>query len=81
MPTRANLDSPIFPTRLEGRGAQYHHMRLNPVRFESDTEKDYGIPRIWQHNLRTQPHGEFKVRLDIPFFDVYLHIEDYLDWE
>ncbi|XP_020702245.1 uncharacterized protein LOC110113876 [Dendrobium catenatum] len=30
--------------------------------------------------LQHQP-GEFKVKLDIPFFDVRMHIEDYLDWE
>ncbi|XP_020704270.2 uncharacterized protein K02A2.6-like [Dendrobium catenatum] len=26
-------------------------------------------------------HGEFKVKLDIPYFDGRLHIEDFLDWE
>ncbi|XP_020691127.1 uncharacterized protein LOC110105819 [Dendrobium catenatum] len=34
---------------------------------------------------RRQPHyrgnSEFKVKIDIPFFDGHLHIEDYLDWE
>ncbi|KAI0511898.1 hypothetical protein KFK09_012532 [Dendrobium nobile] len=28
-----------------------------------------------------RPHNEFRVKLDIPFFDGRLHIEDYLDWE
>ncbi|XP_020683521.2 uncharacterized protein LOC110100366 [Dendrobium catenatum] len=32
-----------------------------------------------QYNSRNQ--AEFKVRVDIPFFDGHVHIEDYLDWE
>ncbi|XP_028554101.1 uncharacterized protein LOC110105612 [Dendrobium catenatum] len=27
------------------------------------------------------PQGEFKAKLDIPYFDGRMHIEDYLDWE
>ncbi|PKU77096.1 hypothetical protein MA16_Dca001702 [Dendrobium catenatum] len=40
-----------------------------------------------QHFRRRRPretnrsHGEFRVKMDIPFFDGKLHIEDYLDWE
>ncbi|KAI0496820.1 hypothetical protein KFK09_023144 [Dendrobium nobile] len=34
-----------------------------------------------QHRQRHYHHNDFKVKLDIPFFDGHLHIEDYLDWE
>ncbi|PKU86182.1 hypothetical protein MA16_Dca002013 [Dendrobium catenatum] len=32
-------------------------------------------------NQHANPQGEFRVKLDIPFFDGRLHIEDYLNWE
>ncbi|XP_028549531.1 uncharacterized protein LOC114579365 [Dendrobium catenatum] len=34
--------------------------------------------RAFHHRL---PHNEFKAKLDIPYFDGRMHIEDYLDWE
>ncbi|KAI0493238.1 hypothetical protein KFK09_027514 [Dendrobium nobile] len=40
---------------------------------------DYPRPHRAVH-YRNHPE-EFKVKLDIPFFDGRLHIEDYLDWE
>ncbi|XP_028552635.1 uncharacterized protein LOC110101527 [Dendrobium catenatum] len=47
----------------------------------SDSEEETG----YQHRRRTRGternHGEFRVKMDISFFDGKLHIEDYLDWE
>ncbi|KAI0498353.1 hypothetical protein KFK09_021594 [Dendrobium nobile] len=63
---------------------------LNPVRggnqiYSSGEEVDnrYGMNH---HRERVYPQyrrhpGEFKVKMDIPFFDGHLHIEDLLDWE
>ncbi|KAI0501107.1 hypothetical protein KFK09_019325 [Dendrobium nobile] len=39
----------------------------------------------YRRHRRATPYqhsqGEFKVKLDIPFFDGHMHIDDYLDWE
>ncbi|XP_020698415.2 uncharacterized protein LOC110111061 [Dendrobium catenatum] len=48
----------------------------------TDSEDDMAAPirRRRQRGAERYP-GEFKVKLDIPYFDGKLHIEDYLDWE
>ncbi|PKU80123.1 hypothetical protein MA16_Dca024582 [Dendrobium catenatum] len=57
---------------------------LNPA-WSSGEETDEGWTLNDQRRRRVpqfqQTAGEFKVKLDIPFFDGHLHIEDYLDWE
>ncbi|KAI0512356.1 hypothetical protein KFK09_012995 [Dendrobium nobile] len=50
-----------------------------------DAEDDIPYPGDYPRYRRTfTPHfsqGEFKAKLDIPYFDGRMHIEDYLDWE
>ncbi|PKU71894.1 RNA-directed DNA polymerase [Dendrobium catenatum] len=51
----------------------------------SDTEEDwqtpfYAVPRRRAEHIH-QAQGGFKIKMDIPYFDGRLHIEDYLDWE
>ncbi|KAI0520448.1 hypothetical protein KFK09_007923 [Dendrobium nobile] len=54
-----------------------------PLEVSDSTEEDrtnyYEQPRRYPAPPRQQ--GEFRIKLDIPFFDGRLHIEDYLDWE
>ncbi|XP_028549168.1 uncharacterized protein LOC110102806 [Dendrobium catenatum] len=51
----------------------------------SETEDDWKTPYYVIPRRRGGPphreHGEFKVKIDIPYFEGRLHIEDYLDWE
>ncbi|KAI0493184.1 hypothetical protein KFK09_027460 [Dendrobium nobile] len=47
----------------------------------SDSEEEPGMARRRRPWPRERQHSEFRVKLDIPFFDGKLHIEDYLDWE
>ncbi|PKU62072.1 RNA-directed DNA polymerase [Dendrobium catenatum] len=50
----------------------------------SESEEDQlpnAICRRRRGDFNRRPQGEFRVKLDIPFFDGRLHIEDYLDWE
>ncbi|PKU77966.1 uncharacterized protein LOC114579829 [Dendrobium catenatum] len=53
--------------------------------YSSGEEVDDFVNTEQRRNRRPQPyrqhHGEFKVKMDIPFFDGHIHIEDYLDWE
>ncbi|KAI0499806.1 hypothetical protein KFK09_018014 [Dendrobium nobile] len=53
---------------------------FNPEVF-SDSDADLGERRPRRYTGRDRHQGEFRVKLDIPFFDGRLHIEDYLDWE
>ncbi|PKU77326.1 putative mitochondrial protein [Dendrobium catenatum] len=46
---------------------------------EGDRTNYYEQPR--RYPVQQRQHGEFHIKLDIPFFDGRLHIEDYLDWE
>lgn len=53
----------------------------NGISFESNNDSAFG------HNWAPEPvnqnryYGDFKVKVDILFFDGHLHIENYLDWE
>ncbi|KAI0516557.1 hypothetical protein KFK09_009234 [Dendrobium nobile] len=47
----------------------------------SDSEEEVQNVRRRQPRNNDRSHGEYRVKLDIPFFDGKLHIEDYLDWE
>ncbi|KAI0530516.1 hypothetical protein KFK09_000060 [Dendrobium nobile] len=47
----------------------------------SDSEEEVSLRRRRRPRGADRPHGEFKVKLDIPYFDGKLHIEDFLDWE
>ncbi|PKU85169.1 RNA-directed DNA polymerase [Dendrobium catenatum] len=54
------------------------------VQRQSDSDEDeYGFPRAAARGrMRFQrPQPEFRAKLDIPFFEGRIHIEDYLDWE
>ncbi|XP_020691225.2 uncharacterized protein LOC110105887 [Dendrobium catenatum] len=53
---------------------------FNPEGF-SDSDVDLAERRPRRYAGRDRHQGEFRVKLDIPFFDGRLHIEDYLDWE
>ncbi|KAI0509958.1 hypothetical protein KFK09_010558 [Dendrobium nobile] len=46
---------------------------------EEDRPNHYGAPR--RQSGHQHSHGEFRVKLDIPFFYGKLNIEEYLDWE
>ncbi|KAI0495115.1 hypothetical protein KFK09_025262 [Dendrobium nobile] len=65
---------PEFSDSEEERGS------LMPEGF-SDSDADLMDRRPRRYNARDRHQGEFRVKLDIPFFDGRLHIEDYLDWE
>ncbi|XP_020702760.1 uncharacterized protein LOC110114275, partial [Dendrobium catenatum] len=47
----------------------------------SDSEEDTGYHHRRRIRGNDRQHSEFRVKMDIPFFDGRLHIEDYLDWE
>ncbi|XP_028547476.1 uncharacterized protein LOC110104104 [Dendrobium catenatum] len=47
----------------------------------TDSEEEPVMNRRRRPNIRDQYHGEFRVKLDIPFFEGKLHLEDFLDWE
>ncbi|XP_028553742.1 uncharacterized protein LOC114580414 [Dendrobium catenatum] len=48
---------------------------------QSDSEGEIIPNRRRRQTDRDRTHGDFRIKLDIPFFDGGLHIEDYLDWE
>ncbi|XP_020696471.1 uncharacterized protein LOC110109634 [Dendrobium catenatum] len=47
----------------------------------SESEEEMGYRQRRRPRGTGRSHGEFKVKLDIPYFDGRLHIEDFLDWE
>ncbi|KAI0495130.1 hypothetical protein KFK09_025277 [Dendrobium nobile] len=47
----------------------------------SDSEEEFGYQHRRRQRGNDRQHSEFRVKMDIPFFDGKLHIEDYLDWE
>ncbi|XP_028550608.1 uncharacterized protein LOC114579613, partial [Dendrobium catenatum] len=57
---------------------------LNPPYSSGEEVDDFEVanpPRNRRTPQNRQQFGEFKVKMDIPFFDGHLHIEDFLDWE
>ncbi|KAI0524322.1 hypothetical protein KFK09_003688 [Dendrobium nobile] len=63
-------------------GEEVDEYRLSGL---SDSEDGAFNGHRWRNHRRNRevnrPHNEFRVKLDIPYFDGKLHIEDYLDWE
>ncbi|XP_020700689.2 uncharacterized protein LOC110112721 [Dendrobium catenatum] len=61
---------------------------MNPVMDFVESDEEDGTLRIPPENRQyrrpamppSRP-GEFKIKVDVPYFDGHLHIEDYLDWE
>ncbi|PKU80524.1 RNA-directed DNA polymerase [Dendrobium catenatum] len=56
----------------------------DPVESEEDDDTHHYPPEFARRRrpvVRNQRPGEFKIKIDVPFFDGHLHIEDYLDWE
>ncbi|KAI0494147.1 hypothetical protein KFK09_024278 [Dendrobium nobile] len=57
------------------------------LEFIDFADDDAGNPQPLEGHRRRRPTfpqfqpGEFKAKLDIPYFDGRMHIEDYLDWE
>ncbi|KAI0514154.1 hypothetical protein KFK09_010188 [Dendrobium nobile] len=74
---RAPIVSELTDSEIDGAGQFAEDV-------QSDSGDDYVPARTnrWRRGGPYDRHqGEFRVKLDIPFFDGRLHIEDYLDWE
>ncbi|KAI0529675.1 hypothetical protein KFK09_002229 [Dendrobium nobile] len=56
-------------------------MDTNNPNGASESEAEFDERRPRRYISRDRHQGEFRVKLDIPFFDGRLLIEDYLDWE
>ncbi|XP_028551234.1 uncharacterized protein LOC110091993 [Dendrobium catenatum] len=55
-----------------------------PRQEHSDSEGEIFFPqqtRGRRHHMQRNESEGFRIKLDIPFFDGRLHVEDYLDWE
>ncbi|PKU87240.1 hypothetical protein MA16_Dca009388 [Dendrobium catenatum] len=85
-----------IPAARRGFVADRERMQNNPVLNDSDSEEELESPNARDLSdlegeqgmvhrrrplARDNYRSEFRVKLDIPFFDGKLHIEDYLDWE
>ncbi|XP_020692921.1 uncharacterized protein LOC110107104 [Dendrobium catenatum] len=74
---RSHTAVPIVSDSDEDEGVQ-------PQMDASDSAEE-DRPHFYEQLRRYPPqqrqNGEFRIKLDIPFFDGRLHIEDYLDWE
>lgn len=51
---------------------------FNPISSDSDSDVDSKFNYGHMTDVREQRDGDFKIKLDIPYFDKHLHIEDYL---
>ncbi|KAI0500296.1 hypothetical protein KFK09_018508 [Dendrobium nobile] len=54
---------------------------IQPNDFGDPEGRVYGDRMGIGHNRNRPNQSEFRVKIDIPFFEGCLHIEDYLDWE
>ncbi|PKU81321.1 RNA-directed DNA polymerase [Dendrobium catenatum] len=77
LPIRMRRRAALLP---ELSDSEEDHNSFAPEGF-SDSEADLAERRPRRYAGRDRHQGEFRVKLDIPFFDGRLHIEDYLDWE
>ncbi|XP_028556926.1 uncharacterized protein LOC110109044 [Dendrobium catenatum] len=89
IPPRPNRHIPVYTQEISDSEDEAQMVRGNEVLESSEEDERDGLrPRHGEYHRRRRPMqhhqhypAEFKVRLDIPFFDGHLHIEDYLDWE
>ncbi|XP_020703199.2 uncharacterized protein LOC110114610 [Dendrobium catenatum] len=66
-----------FSDSDEDDGRRQEHDFLEPDDRMCNARGEWRPARERPHH----PQGEFRVKIDIPFFEGRLHIEDYLDWE
>ncbi|PKU83803.1 hypothetical protein MA16_Dca010896 [Dendrobium catenatum] len=82
---RGDTYKSTHPTLTSRRTKLPPRQRNYDPRDSSEGETDHRCAIDWHRNRRLPRFehsvGEFKVKLDIPFFYGHLHIEDYLDWE
>ncbi|KAI0495171.1 hypothetical protein KFK09_025321 [Dendrobium nobile] len=78
-PTRRGMEGRRIPNR-EMSDSEEGMEVLRELEL-SDSEEETGYQHRRRPRGNDRQHSEFRVKMDIPFFDGKLHIEDYLDWE